>query len=889
MSVDTYMNNSHKILILSFVSTLIIFLGLLYITINSAIHRDEYMNFIFAEREKAILFSRVRDIANRRSITLHKMTAAEDSFSKDKYFQQFLEAGSTGITLRDQILKKYPSQHMTETMDSLRPIFAEAKTASERVVDLVQRDQIKEAKSLLFIDVQNAQEQLNQRINEIIETQNNLIDERIEHNDEHKSTSNYLIVVFFFTFLLVAFLLQHTTRRALKSENQIVEQAKRIRSLYEITSLSTGSFEEQVRKTLSLGCEALGLEAGKVAKIDGENETNQVEYLVYDDDGIDVREGIVLPLAQTYCDIPYRSEKPIAIHHASNSEFRNHPGFHRSIMETYIAVPIWVNNKKYGTVSFSGKPPRSPFNETEIDVVKLIAQWVSVNIERERSHLIELGKQRADAANQAKSEFLAHMSHEIRTPLTAIIGFADASLDVDQSVRERITALRTISNSGKHLNNIINDILDVSKVEAGKLQVEHIECSVTAILSEIKELMTYQAQSKGLKFSIEYEFPFPDKIMSDPVRIKQILLNLCSNAIKFTSHGFVKIKASFDAENKSLLFDVLDSGIGMSEEELSKVFEAFVQANTTTTRHFGGTGLGLSLSRKLAQLVNGDITVTSTSGVGSCFHFLLNSEIPANSVLLNNSQEVVNINNGQRRRPTIDKRYKGRILVADDTIENQQLLKVYLNKLGVEIYTANNGKEALKQLNQFQFDLILMDMQMPVMDGAEAVTKIRSKKLDIPILALTADVMPHHIEKYQQIGCNDFIAKPIDLEQFYRTVTRYLLIDERSPSQEDTPIISELLAEEPDLANVVQYFAKKLPGYISSILENIDKRDDESLKQALHTLKGSAGNVGYPQLAEVIRKMEYILLSQNYDEFENQKQQLMSISKRIYQGINNDK
>ncbi|MDH5217602.1 MAG: GAF domain-containing protein, partial [Gammaproteobacteria bacterium] len=560
------MNKSHKILIISFISTLAIFLGLLYITISATMHREEYISYIFAEREKTIAFSRLRDIANRRNIALHKMTVAEDSFERDKYFQQFIEAGNTGMNLRDNILQQYPSQRMTKIWDSLKPIFAEAKLASEKVVDLVQKERIKDAKNLLFIDVQNALEKLNQRINEIIENQNNLIDERITHNDEHKFISYSLIIIFFITFLLVAFLLQYTIRRTLKSEKQIVEQAKRIRSLYDITSLSMESFEEQVRKTLSLGCKVLGLEAGKVAKIDREEDTNEVEYLVYGDTSIDVREGDVLPLAHTYCDIPYRTEKPIAIHHASHSEYRNHPGYHRSDMETYIAVPIWVNNIKYGTVSFSGKQPRLPFDEPEIDIVKLIAQWVSVNIERERYRLTELDKQRADAANQAKSEFLAHMSHEIRTPLTAIIGFADASLDVDQSISERISALRTIANSGKHLNNIINDILDVSKVEAGKLQVESIECSITAILNEVQELMNYQAKSKGLKFNIEYKFPFPDKIMSDPVRIKQILLNLCSNAIKFTSQGFVRIKPSYDVEQQVLLFDVLDSGIGMTEE-----------------------------------------------------------------------------------------------------------------------------------------------------------------------------------------------------------------------------------------------------------------------------------------------------------------------------------
>ena len=394
------------------------------------------------------------------------------------------------------------------------------------------------------------------------------------------------------------------------------------------------------------------------------------------------------------------------------------------------------------------------------------------NLESQRNELEEAVLE-AKTANRAKSAFLATMSHEIRTPLTAIIGFADAALDRDQSDEERDEHIRTIMQSGDHLQYIINDILDLSKIEAGKLEIEHIEFSPLQLLDEIDHIIRPKAEEKSIGLAINYEFPLPSKITSDPLRLKQIIINLCSNAIKFTEKGHVSIKVSHNVMDNILAFDVVDTGIGLTKSQSVKIFNPFTQADSSTTREYGGTGLGLSISNQLAELLGGNISVVSQPNKGSKFTVTIDpGEIDNTSLIYNLNRKVPQ--DTRKNKNALIPHVSGNILLAEDTPVNQTLFKRIIEKTNATLTMVDNGQLALDAVLEANFDLILMDMQMPIMDGMQAVKELRRQNYKGPIVALTANVMKEDQEKYLAAGCDDFLAKPLDKPKLYEVIARYL-------------------------------------------------------------------------------------------------------------------
>jgi len=388
----------------------------------------------------------------------------------------------------------------------------------------------------------------------------------------------------------------------------------------------------------------------------------------------------------------------------------------------------------------------------------------------------------AEDANRSKSEFLANMSHEIRTPMTAILGFAELMLDADLSPGERRACIETINRNGKHLLTIINDILDLSKVEAGKMAVERIACSPGEVVAEVASLMRERAAGKGLTFDVEFCGAVPKRIQSDPTRLRQILINLVGNGVKFTETGGVRLTVRPDdgASTSRLCFEITDTGIGMSEELQQRLFEPFVQADGSTTRTFGGTGLGLTISKRLAKILGGDITARSAPGQGSSFFLIVETGVPVDVETVEEAAESTDVPHGPDRQhgdgePTL----APRILVAEDGLDNQRLLSLLLSKTGAEVALAENGHVAVdKALAAVEegrpFDLILMDMQMPLLDGYGATVALRDQGYGGPIIALTAHTMDGDRERCLQAGCNDFVAKPIDRPQLLESVAAHL-------------------------------------------------------------------------------------------------------------------
>jgi len=400
----------------------------------------------------------------------------------------------------------------------------------------------------------------------------------------------------------------------------------------------------------------------------------------------------------------------------------------------------------------------------------------------------------AEAATRSKSEFLANMSHEIRTPMTAILGFTENMLDPDLSDSEKLNAVHTIRRNGEHLLQIINDILDISKIEAGKLEVERIRCSPTQTVFDVQSLMQARASENKLELNTEYLGAIPETIQSDPTRLKQILVNLIGNAIKFTEAGTVRLVIRFLSNNPTgasrpdeplLQFDVIDTGVGLTPEQIAKLFRSFTQADASTSRKYGGTGLGLMISKRLAEMLGGDITVKSKPGEGSLFRVTVATG-PLDGVKMLDDPATTTIAQPETAAATKsdDLTLDCRILLAEDGPDNQRLIAHVLKKAGAEVAIKENGKltadAALAARDKgHPFDVILMDMQMPIMDGYEATGLLRQKGYTGPIIALTAHAMASDRQKCIDAGCDDYATKPIDRKKLIETIRSR--IDARAP------------------------------------------------------------------------------------------------------------
>jgi hypothetical protein len=375
----------------------------------------------------------------------------------------------------------------------------------------------------------------------------------------------------------------------------------------------------------------------------------------------------------------------------------------------------------------------------------------------------------AESANVAKSQFLANMSHELRTPMTAILGFADLLADPTESEASRRDHVATIRRNAQHLLNIINDLLDVSKIEAGRMTVESLECAPVELIASVASLMRAVAAAKKLSLKIVFEGPMPATIRTDPTRFRQILLNLVGNAVKFTNSGGVTIRVRVDRDGpdiaSSMSIAVIDSGIGISPDAIDRLFCPFSQADTSMARRFGGTGLGLAISKRLATMLGGDIEVTSEEGKGSTFTFTLLTGPLSQAAWINPPDEAV-LSGGCEAQATISK-VTANVLLAEDGPDNQRLISFHLRKAGMTVTAVENGQLAFEAAqaalaNGSPFDLILMDMQMPILDGYGATRNLRASGYTHPIVALTAHAMADDRQRCIDAGCDAYLTKPID-------------------------------------------------------------------------------------------------------------------------------
>lgn len=424
-----------------------------------------------------------------------------------------------------------------------------------------------------------------------------------------------------------------------------------------------------------------------------------------------------------------------------------------------------------------------------------------------RTAELEESRDRAVAASMAKTDFLASMSHEIRTPMTAILGFAELLIDdkgQPASQSACLDAARTITRQGAHLLGVINGVLDLSKIEAGQMTAEATECSPITIVEEVRTLLGNRAASDGLDLKVELQFPLPSVIVSDPQRIRQVLLNIVGNAIKFTppppqSPGRIalRIRAARTSEGVStIVFECSDTGVGIDDALIKKLFQPFTQSTAGASRKFVGSGLGLTISRRFAQLLGGDISVhRHTDAPGTTFELTLPIRESASTVWIRTEAQLTlarkGVDSDHAEDTTLISTLDGRVLLAEDGLDNQRLIAHYLLKAGAQVDIAANGRIALQMARQASetggYDLVLLDMQMPELDGYGAASELRAAGFDRPIIALTAHALAGDRQRCLDAGCNDYLTKPVDRLALVNACARWIK-QSRSGAKRDTPM-----------------------------------------------------------------------------------------------------
>ncbi|MBX2842227.1 MAG: PAS domain S-box protein [Flammeovirgaceae bacterium] len=647
-----------------------------------------------------------------------------------------------------------------------------------------------------------------------------------------------------------------------------------LKALNATASKSNFDFDQQLEEALQLVCGHFELPMGIVSKIDQEDYI--VHHFISKDSRFALEKGQHFPLKNTYCSITYEANDAIAIPYMQNSKYALHPCYNNFKLETYIGMPIYVKGERYGTVNFSGPDPRkTAFIEEDLEFIRLLAKWVGATVERKEQELqIIKSKEIAEKASLAKTEFLSTMSHEIRTPLNSVIGMSHLLIE-DEPKPCQIERLKILRFSAENLLSLINDILDFSKIESGELKLEEVDFNLIELIEMIKSGLSYKAEEKGLKLKVMLDSSIPYILKGDQMRLTQILTNLVNNAIKFTEKGIVKINIELEDQDYDFVlinFAIIDTGIGIEPEKIDLIFQKFTQAESDTTRRFGGTGLGLSITKNLLQLFKSEIKVESQFGKGSTFYFQL-------KIKKGNHQQVKSMTNIYKENASENntKDLNGaNILIVEDNLTNQMVAEQFLSKWNTKLSFALNGKIALEMIRKNDYDIILMDLQMPVMDGFEAAEKIKTlcpeKFAKTKIIALSAAALSDVYDKAVVEGMVDFISKPFNPTELFEKIAKYLPYKPVGKAINDAVLFHNVainFLKKEKLEKLFEYGEKFFFQYLQAskivfeeLLENyltaVSSKNKELFESSVHKVKSTTSHLGLEHFQEVIESGEKI-------------------------------
>jgi len=864
----------------------IAFIGFMLIIIFIAINYAHFLQGLEKvaieeelESRKMRINSELMEIARARTRMTAKIINTEDPFEQDEINLELEVFANRFVNARNEFTKLKLTDKEKERLERHKKIVSVILPKQREAVILAMNENEsdkKRASEILYETVFPGQEELitsfgemvaaeQERISELTIQSKNAMQKMIQKNYNVAAFSVFIMTVLSFVIIIRIRRIQYALIASHESlEKTVLQRTKELSRTKGMLQSVLDNIPVRVywkdKKSQYIGGNKLFLQDAKIENNDA-------------------------LIGRTDDDMPWKEEA----------------AFYKNQDELVVQEGSVILNRLDRKESASGKitwleSSRLPLLDENARCIGVLGTYHDITERKQVEENLKKAMQEAEAANIAKSDFLANMSHEIRTPMNGVIGLSLLALRTELNDIQR-GYIESVHQSAEHLLTIINDILDFSKIEANHLQLEEVPFDLREIFSSIQSMIRLKTDEKGLKFKVDIKNT-PDVLLGDPVRIKQILINIINNAVKFTDKGIVSVDVDCIERTKKkvrLLFSIRDTGIGISKEQSKLLFSPFIQADSSTTRKYGGTGLGLSICKSLTDLMHGKISLESEIDKGSCFFVELVLDI------CETENRVKVLSADKLSMEELIKIRDSKILLVEDNAINQELVIGLLKEQVTSLDIVENGEEALMILDEREYDLVLMDCQMPIMDGYEATRRIREqdKFIDLPIIAMTANVMKEDVEKALSVGMNDHIGKPIDVDAMFSLLSKWLSKSNYENKNNSTPVVKNIETDKEEInwsdfpeldvqnavrrinnneklyVDVLKSYAETQADFAEVFCQAVDEGDMELAERIIHSLRGASATIGALEIYERADEIEIAI--RNVEEMDSIKLRIQSL------------